>query len=94
MILSTHLLIWSLPDHPNLYSAAGELTAMRRWDLTDPAEVWERVGPTVAVFLDTQMSWGEGAETYLDRHGFAPCQQFMVQTINVTVLRPDCGAAN
>lgn len=94
VILSTHMLIWSLPDHPNLYSAAGELTAMRRWDLTDPAEVWERVGPTVAVFLDTQMSWGEGAETYLDRHGFAPCQQFMVQTINVTVLRPECGAGN
>jgi hypothetical protein len=94
VILSTHLLIWSLPDHPNLYSAAGELTAMRRWGLTDPAEVWERVVPTVAIFLDKQMSWNQGAEIYLERHGFAPCQEFVVQTMSVTVLRPECGAGS
>jgi hypothetical protein len=91
VIASTHELIWAIPDHPNLISYAAEVTAMRRWNLTDPEAVWERVQPTVMIAVGgNHMLINPGLQAYLDRHGFQTCQQFEIQRVSVTISRPVC----
>ena len=64
---------------------------MRRWNLTDPEAVWERVQPTVMVTVGgNQMVVNPGLQAYLDQHGFQTCQRFEVQRVSVTISRPVC----
>lgn len=90
VIVSTHLLIWTLPDQPQLYSSGGEMTAMRRWKLDDGAQVWARVQPTVVIDIPTQMTINDGLRRYMDAQGFALCQTFSVQAVIVKLYRSDC----
>ncbi len=90
VIVSTHLLIWTLPDHPQLYSSGGELTAMRRWKLDDGALVWARVQPTVVIDIPAQMTINDGLRRYMDARGFALCETLSVQSVAVNLYRPDC----
>lgn len=91
-IVSTHLLIWTVPEK-HLISTAGELTAMREWNLTDPADVWERVQPTVIVDIPEQMTIGPGLRTYMQEHAFLLCDQLTVQHLEILVYRPACSGA-
>jgi len=91
VVASTHLLIWGLPQQPILVSYAGEITAMRRWNLSDPEAVWERVQPTVMIAVGgSQMVINPGLQAYLERHTFQVCQQLTVQNVSVTISRPVC----
>jgi len=90
VIVSTHQLIWTIPDHPNLYSFAAEATGMERWGLTDPASVWERVQPTVVVYIDGQMHFDPGLRRFMDEHSFQSCASLDVQGTAITIFRPDC----
>jgi hypothetical protein len=90
VIVSTHLLIWTLPDHPQLYSSGGELTAMRRWKLDDGALVWARVQPTVVIDIPAQMTINDGLRRYMDAQAFALCETLSVQSVAVNLYRPDC----
>ncbi len=90
VILSSHLMIWGLHDRPNLYSYAGELTAQRRWKLSDPIEVWERVQPSVVIFIKNEMVLNPGATAYMQQHSFQQCRQFNMRGLDVTIYRPNC----
>ncbi|MBC7811824.1 MAG: hypothetical protein H7175_11790 [Burkholderiales bacterium] len=90
VVVGTHQLLWSFPDHEHLYSASAEGTAMERWGLSDPSAVWERAAPTVIVKVDGQTDVGPGLEDYMARHDFQMCDAFVVQGIAVTVYRESC----
>jgi hypothetical protein len=92
IILGSHLLIWSLPRHPRLVSAAAEVTAMGRWNLSDPVDVWRRVQPTAAVIVENEVELNPGMRAYLEEQGFNECVRLQVATMNVTISRPDCSA--
>ncbi len=89
-ILTTHLMIWSLYDAPRLYSTAGELTAMKRWNLTDPVQVWDRVQPSVVIYIPDQMELNPGVVAYMNAHDFKLCQQLQVQMLSIEIERPVC----
>ncbi len=90
VVVSSHQLIWTYPELANLVSYGAELTAMRRWGLSDPAAVWERVQPTVLVYIDKEMVLNPGLETYLERHAFQPCAEFPVAETRVIIYRETC----
>jgi hypothetical protein len=52
--------------------------------------VWERVQPTVVVYLDGQMHFETGLQRYMDDHSFRSCTSFPVQGTLVTIFRSDC----
>ncbi len=43
VVVSTVQLLWTFPAHRQLIHFGAELTAMDRWGLQEPVEVWERV---------------------------------------------------
>ncbi len=92
VIYSTHQLIWLYPHRspPQLVSYAGERNAMRRWSLAQPVQVWERVQPTVLVFVDGQMTFDPGMVAYMERYPFEVCQTLTVQGRDVLIYRTNC----
>jgi hypothetical protein len=94
IILGSHMMIWTFPDHPNLISVGAELNGIRRWELADPIEVWERVQPTVVITVQDEMSLNPGAVAYMERNAFQVCHQFVVQEKLIEILRPVCSAQN
>lgn len=92
VIYSTHQLIWVFPhtSPPTLVSHAAELNAMARFGVDDPVQVWERVQPTVIIFIEDHMHYDAGMQAYLERHPFEVCHQFDVQGHTITISRPDC----
>jgi hypothetical protein len=91
-VISTHQLIWTLPEQANLINVGAEVTAMNRWKITDPVEVWERVQPTVLVMLEKQMTLNPGLEVYLARHQWQLCTRLQVMETNIQIYRPVCPA--
>jgi hypothetical protein len=89
VIYSTHQLIWLFPQgrSPQLVSYAAERNAMRFWDLDAPVEVWERVGPTVLVFVAGHMTFDPGMVAYMERHPFEVCHELTVQGRTVSIYR-------
>jgi hypothetical protein len=94
VIAGSHLLIWTLPDYPQLVSYAGELTGMRRWSLIDSEAVWERVAPTVVIDIAPEMTINPGLAEYMQRRQFVPCASFSIRQLNITLYRPECLSDN
>lgn len=94
VIAGSHLLIWTLPDHSQLVSYAGEVTGMRRWSLTDAQAVWERVAPTVVINVEPEMTINPGLSQYMERQQFTRCALFSIRQLNVTLYRPRCLSDN
>ncbi|PJF24698.1 MAG: hypothetical protein CUN53_16520, partial [Phototrophicales bacterium] len=94
VIAGSHLLIWTLPDHPQLVSYAGEITGMRRWSLTDSQAVWERVAPTVVINIEPEMTINPGLSQYMEQQHFTRCASFAIRQLNITLYRPDCLSDN
>ncbi len=92
VIVSHHILIWTFHDNPDFYSVSAEVTAQRRWDLADPADVWERVSPTVIVEVHRRVVLPPGLQAYMARHDFVACETYTVPRtpLDVTLYRPDC----
>lgn len=90
VIASTHLLIWTLPDHPRLYSTAGEYGAMRRTGLSDPQQVWEAVRPTIVIDIPGQMLLTDGLRRYMQNHRFHRCETLTMRELTVDLYRADC----
>ncbi len=90
VIVSTVQLLWTLPNHRHLIHFGAELTALDRWGLQDPVEVWERVQPTVIVNVQNHMHFDPGLQSYLERHVFQVCQHFEVQNHVVEIYREEC----
>lgn len=91
-IVSTHLLIWALPNQANLTSVAGEFTAKREWNVNG-VEVWEQVDPTVIIDIPTQMSISDDLRIYMNDHHFQRCAEFAVQGLDIILYRVSCGEA-
>ncbi|MDX2141223.1 MAG: hypothetical protein SF123_24275 [Chloroflexota bacterium] len=91
VIVSTHLLIWTLPHQPQLYSIAGEVTALNRWQLSAPELVWERLQPTVVIDLPQQMTVTDGLRAYMVAQGFALCESVSAGELTANVYRRVCG---
>jgi hypothetical protein len=91
-IVSTHLLIWTLPptQQDRLVTYGAEWTAMRRWNITDPVQVWDRVQPTVVILLDTEMVINPGLEQYIEQEDFMECEAFVLRSTQIRVLRQEC----
>jgi hypothetical protein len=94
VIAGSHLLIWTLPDHPQLVSYAGEVTGMRRWSLTDSQAVWERVAPTIVINIEPEMTINPGLSQYMEQRQFVLCASFSLRQLNVTLYRPGCLSDN
>lgn len=94
IIAGSHLLIWTLPDHPQLVSYAGEVTGMRRWSLIDSEAVWERVAPTVVINIEPEMTINPGLSEYMQQQQFMLCASFSIRQLNVTLYRPGCLSDN
>lgn len=90
VVVGTHFLVWTLPDQPQLYSYAGEITGMRRWGYQEGVDVWRRVAPTVFIDIQDQMTIGNGLQQYLDEMAFQECAQVTVQNLHVTLYRRVC----
>jgi|GEM_PF-2104849 len=90
VLVSTHQLLWGMPEIERLYSSSAEPFVAERWSLSDPADVWERVAPTVIVRIDGYTDIRQGLEDYMARHDFQMCDAFVVQGIAVTVYRGSC----
>jgi len=90
-VVAAHLLIWTLPDQPVLVSPAAEVTAQRRWNLSDPVMVWARVDPTLIIDSPAQTTFSPALATYLTTRGFIPCQSLTVQEVTFTLYRVGCG---
>lgn len=90
VVVSTHQLVWTLPDHLHLVSFAAEETAMKRWNLTDPSDVWRRVQPTLIVEIENEMHFNEGLQTYLQEYDFQICETLEVLDRAVRLYRTSC----
>jgi hypothetical protein len=90
VVASTHQLIWAFPEQPTLVSYAAEAMAMARWSLTDAAQVWERVQPSVIVYVEREMELTAGLQTYMARHHFTECQEIDVLETRVILYRAVC----
>jgi hypothetical protein len=90
IIVSTHELIWTFPDHRHLVGVMAETVAAQRWQLSDPEQVWERVQPTVVVYLEHQMDIPPGLEAYMTNHVFQTCGRLRVLDVAVTIYRQQC----
>jgi len=90
VIVSTHLLIWTLPHQPQLYSVTGELTAMNRWRLSAPEQVWERLRPTVIIDLPQQMTMTDGLRAYMVAGNFALCESVSAGELTANIYRRVC----
>lgn len=90
VIASTHMLIWTLPDHLELYSTAGEYGVMRQSGLSDPQQVWEAVQPTLVIDIPGQMLVTEGLQQYMQAHDFGLCQSLRVEHLTVDLYRAGC----
>lgn len=90
VVVSTHQLIWTIPDHPHLVSFAAEATGMERWGLSEPVEVWERVRPTVIIHVEHQMHFDPGLQAYMSNHQFAVCETLNVLNTAITIYREQC----
>ncbi len=89
IIVSTHLLIWTLGNRPDFYSVAGEITGTQRWRIS-PVEVWERVQPTLIIDIPSEMVINEGLRQYMTQHNFQECQSLIVQNKTVNLYRSNC----
>lgn len=92
IVVSSHLLIWTLPHQPHLVSYAGELTGMKRWGLNDPIAVWERVQPTVIVWLENEMEHNPGLDSYMQQHNFIICHTINASDLTLNIYRQNCAA--
>lgn len=90
VVVSTHQLVWTLPHHANLVSFAAEQTAMRRWQLTDPKAVWERVRPTLIVEVENEMHFDPGLLAYMEEQGFQICDTLEVLDTPINLYRTSC----
>jgi len=93
VIVSTPLLTWSLPEHPHLLSIQAEATAMGLWDVSG-LEVWERVGPTLAVDVQPETGFPPGLQAYMQQHEFGVCRTFRVMGHRVLLYRAGCPASD
>lgn len=91
VILSSHLLIWTFPDHPSLFTEGAESMGAIRWNISG-VEVWERLQPTVVITVQNEISLNEGALAYMERHQFQSCHLFTVQGKQIEILRPHCSS--
>ncbi|MFZ4826982.1 MAG: hypothetical protein ACOYLB_06480, partial [Phototrophicaceae bacterium] len=95
VLYSTHQLLWVFPNsgQPRVISHASEVTAMVTFNVDEPIQVWERVKPTVIIFVEDHMNYDPGMVAYLEEHPFELCHTFTVQDRQITILRPDCSAS-
>lgn len=89
VIVSTESLIWTFPDHPALYSVAGEEPARQRWGVSG-LEVWERVQPTVVVKVSREVIISPDLQAYMDLHAFQTCDTIRLMGYRVDVYRAAC----
>jgi hypothetical protein len=85
--------LWSLPEHPHIYTTGAEAVVLReRPDIgaTTPLEVWEYIAPTVVVYVEHEMTLTPGLEAYMDIHDFEVCERFALLEHTVEVYRADC----
>lgn len=87
IIVSSHFLLWTLPDHEQLYSAAGEITAMRRWQITGE-QVWERVNPSVIITIEDMMEIPPGLASYMQ--SYEKCDTVQMESLTLNFYRPVC----
>jgi hypothetical protein len=95
VIYSTHQLLWVFPNsgQPRVISHASEVNAMHYFNLDEPIQVWERVKPTVIIFVENHMNYDPGMVAYLEQHPFELCHTLTVQDRQITILRPDCSVS-
>lgn len=89
VVLGAPMLIWGLPDHPNLVSEPAEPIAAQRWNL-DTDQVWERIHPTVIVNVGQESLITPALQGYMDRHGFHACQTWDHLELEFSLLRASC----
>jgi hypothetical protein len=94
VVVSTHQLIWTFPDHPHLISVGAEVTAMRRWGLDDPVLVWQRVRPTKVVYVKDQMDLSPALLAYMEQRWFEVCLTRQVIEQEVTLYAENCGGVD
>lgn len=90
VVVSSHTLIWAVPDQPNLISYTSELNGMKRWNFTRPVAVWERVKPTVIVWIDNQIEHNPGLDAYMTEQHFAVCNTIQTNQLVVHIYRSVC----
>ena len=95
VLYSTHQLLWVFPNsgQPRVISHASEVNAMHYFNLDEPIQVWERVKPTVIIFVENHMNYDPGMVAYLEQHPFELCHTLTVQDRQITILRPDCSVS-
>lgn len=89
VIVSTHELIWVMPDYPYLYSSGAEGLTPKQRDLT-PLQVWQTLQPAVYIQLPTRLVTPPALQMYLELETFEICQEFTAFGAPVIVHRTDC----
>ncbi|MGJ3237730.1 MAG: hypothetical protein ACFE0Q_03390 [Anaerolineae bacterium] len=89
-IVTTHELIWTFWDYPELLSYGAELTLQGRGGYDDPVEVWRDFDPDVIVDLPGRMVINTGLRTYRDTY-YDLCHSLNVRGFAINIYRKDCG---
>ncbi|MBI5671255.1 MAG: hypothetical protein HZC41_24930 [Chloroflexi bacterium] len=92
VIVSTHELLWTYPNHRNLVGVMAETVGSQRWGLNNPVDVWERVQPTVVIAIEHQMDIPPGLAAYMSNHEFKVCDTLRVLATTITIYREQCAA--
>lgn len=89
VIVSTHELVWAMPNNENLHAIASEGAMPKFMDIT-PLEVWELLQPEIYIEMSNRAITEPGLATYLEQEGFQVCQEFSVYGIDIVIHRVIC----
>lgn len=89
VVVGTHELIWTFPDHLELYGYAAEYLAAQRLNVAEPKEVWEYVQPTLIIEA-TNQNFDTGLLAYMEEQGFQICDTLEVLETPVYLYRTSC----
>ncbi len=89
VVVGTHELIWTFPDHLELYGYAAEYLAAQRLDVAEPKGVWEYVQPTLIIEVPNQ-HFDAGLLAYMEEQGFQICDTLEVLDTPINLYRTSC----
>lgn len=96
VVVSVPEFLWTSPRKPQVIAFDSEQAAMKRWNMTDPEQVWERVKPTAIVYIENRMTFEQGLKDYLDKYHFIVCKEINTQnSVTIaTVYRQTCPSSS
>jgi hypothetical protein len=89
VVVGTHELIWTFPDHLKLYGYAAEYLAAQRLAVAEPKEVWEYIQPTLIIEV-TNQHFDPGLLAYMEDQGFQICETLDVLDTPIHLYRTAC----